>query len=112
MRFITAIFFLMSTGLIAQPAEMDSAEQLASLGKYYEALNAFNHVIASDPIHVEAYVGRGAVYQHFEWFEKATTDYSMALSLNPNHWEARFARAVLWLPSIDWKNRYRVFSFY
>jgi len=96
MRILTVILCLACSITWAQSVNLEMAEQLATEGRYTEALVAFNLLITQNPGSVESVLGRAGIYEALSSTDKAVTDYSIVLELDPNHWEARFSRAVLW----------------
>ncbi|CAG5128785.1 unnamed protein product, partial [Candidula unifasciata] len=58
-------------------------------GKFLEALQFFNRALQIDTENVEALVARGALYANNENFNHAVKDFEAALSINPNHKNAK-----------------------
>ena len=55
------------------------------LGRYDEALSAFNSVIRLDPKNDWAWASRGEIYLLMQRYEDALNDFNQAIKLNPNN---------------------------
>ena len=55
----------------------------------YEALQELNHALEVDPVNVDAFVARGALYANKRTFAKAIGDFEKALSLDQHNKNAR-----------------------
>ncbi|HBR20981.1 MAG TPA: hypothetical protein DD713_00185 [Nitrospiraceae bacterium] len=64
------------------------------LGKYKDALNAFNKAIELNPQDAEAYAGRGLAYVESGNYQQAINDYNKTIQLNPQFAGAYYKRGV------------------
>ena len=62
--------------------------------KYSEASKNLNQLIQANPLLAEAYTLRGRINERTGQYDKALTDYGIALNLKPTELEANFNRAV------------------
>lgn len=69
-------------------------EKLANRGKYVEALNCFDRVVAIQPQSVTAWVFRGVVLIHLERYKEALASCDRALSILPTDRQAWLFRGV------------------
>jgi len=58
-------------------------------GMMYEALQELNHALDVDPVNVDAFVARGALYANKRTFAKAIGDFEKALSLDQHNKNAK-----------------------
>ena len=61
-------------------------------GRTEAAIDTFTELIALDPDHDEAYLGRGGAHEDRGEFEEALADFSKSIELNPNSVHAYFSR--------------------
>jgi tetratricopeptide (TPR) repeat protein len=69
--------------------------QAANLGRYQDALTAFDQAVGLSPNSFWAAIGRAEAYSGLAWWEKAVAEYRRAVSLDPGNalaWQ-RLARA-------------------
>ena len=66
---------------------------LASMGKYDEAIAAYDEVIGWDPEFADYYFERAGLRRKVGWYEGACEDYERAVSLSPPFFEVHVNRA-------------------
>lgn len=71
----------------------ETANRLANQAHFEAALEACNQSIALNPTHADAYLLRGAIYQHHGHFYNAAQDFEIAAQLAPHHYAAYFSLA-------------------
>ncbi|MBC4016599.1 tetratricopeptide repeat protein [Siccirubricoccus deserti] len=92
-------FAAATMGLTLAPTDtellLDRAVALGTLGRYAEALEDVNQVLALDADRAEAWVFRAAAQRHLDRVEEATKDVARALTLAPENAEALLERGIL-----------------
>ena len=74
-------------------AKLRTALSSAKRGQWAAAERAFSYVIEQVPLHWEAYVGRGNMYQVRGDFERAIRDFTHAIRIAPDHAAPLWGRA-------------------
>ena len=74
---------------------LDRAVALGTLGRYAEALEDVNRVIALDANRAEAWVFRAAANRHQDRVDQAAEDVAHALALTPDNAEALLERGII-----------------
>ncbi len=74
-------------------AKLRTAMSSAKRGQWAAAERAFSYVIEQVPLHWEAYVGRGNMYQVRGDFERAIRDFTQAIRIAPDHAAPLWGRA-------------------
>lgn len=67
---------------------------LFSLGRYKQAISAFDRAIRVNPRYTEAYSNRGAAYDALNQPDRAVLDYTQAIRLNPRFTGSYYNRAL------------------
>lgn len=100
-RGMAAVLFLWT--ILAWPTAVRAVDDwfasgLAALraGQYQDALTAFNKAIDENPIHANAFNGRGAAWHSLGSYEQAIADYTRAIEINPEYANAYNNRGVAW----------------
>jgi len=78
----------------------DKAQEMMDEGKYEDAVTLYSLAIEgnkSNPDIYDAYFSRGIAFSHLKNFDKAYSDYSMAIELKPSFKEAYLERGLLQL---------------
>jgi tetratricopeptide (TPR) repeat protein len=73
----------------------DRAVAAATLGRYAEALEDLDHVLATEPQRAEALVFRAAALRHLDRVDRAAEDIELALAAEPENAEALLERGIL-----------------
>lgn len=73
---------------LAQPSDYDIGFDLMKSGRYLQAIEAFNKVIAGDPTHAMAYTNMAYSYRRMGQHKRAISLYQTALDLQPDLAEA------------------------
>jgi regulator of sirC expression with transglutaminase-like and TPR domain len=73
----------------------DRAVAAATLGRYAEAVEDLNRVLAAEPARAEALVFRAAAWRHLDRPELADRDVQRALAAAPENAEALLERGIL-----------------
>ena len=69
---------------------------LLSLGKFEEAIDAFNKAIELDPNCDKAYSNRGGAYFYLKYYDKSLKDFNKAIDLNPKNDANYYNRGLLY----------------
>ena len=72
----------------AQPTDYETGYDLLKAGKFRQAVEAFEKVIAADPTHAMAYTNMAYSFRRMGQFERAIELYRKALDLQPDLAEA------------------------
>ncbi len=75
---------------------VDRAVISGEIGVFEEAIRDLSHVLAEDPVHVEALIFRATSYRYLDDFDAAFKDISNALLQDPKNPDALFERATLY----------------
>src|SRR5262249_58040398 len=87
---------------------------LAALDRDSEALAAFDQVLAANPDHIDALMGRGAALQNLCRYAEAVATYERVVAIDPNHAEAHYSEAMALLslghyrsslPKYEWRRK-------
>lgn len=73
---------------LAQPSDYDVGYDLLKAGKFLQAIEAFEKVIAADPTHAMAYTNMAYSFRRMGQHERAIELYRKALDLQPDLAEA------------------------
>ncbi len=71
---------------------VDDGNNLFNVGRYMEALNAFDRAIRFDPSYADAYEGRGSVLYQLERYAEALASYEQAINLDAQFAQAYFGK--------------------
>jgi tetratricopeptide (TPR) repeat protein len=95
---VIALFFLLSSGCLDNWDESRAwntkGEAYHDLGRYEEAVSAFDHAITLDPENGEAWRNRGLSLSQLNRSAEAEESYSRALEINADDSEAWYFRAL------------------
>lgn len=75
-------------------AAVAQGEQLASEGRYAEALQAFDRAIADNPLLISAYVGSADVLRMQGDYVAAEARYAKACEIEPSNFDAQYGHAL------------------
>ncbi|SVD98391.1 uncharacterized protein METZ01_LOCUS451245, partial [marine metagenome] len=73
-----------------------TAVEFQEQGKLLEAIDEYGKVLELNPVFVDAYTNRGAVYTDLGEYQKAIQDYDQAIQLNPANEKAYSNRGNLY----------------
>jgi tetratricopeptide (TPR) repeat protein len=86
-------------GLVLTPEDaelmLDRAVALGTLGRYADAMDDLNRVVALDPQRAEAWVFRAAANRHLDRVDQAAEDVGRAIALTPDNAEALLERGII-----------------
>jgi tetratricopeptide (TPR) repeat protein len=88
------ITFILQAQTKSEEKLLELVHQKIKEGKYSEANKNLSQLIQTNPSLAEAYTLRGRIDERTGQYEKALTDYGIALALMPNEIEANFNRGV------------------
>lgn len=95
---LICLFFLLSCGCLNSEEDSNSwnakGETYHSLGRYEEAVAAFDHAVALDPENGEAWRNRGLSLSRLNRSAEAEESYMKALEINADDTEAYYYRAL------------------
>jgi tetratricopeptide (TPR) repeat protein len=74
-------------------AYYNKASALADLGKYEEAIEAYDKAIAIDPNYAAAHYNKGNDLYYLGKYEEAIESYDKAIAINPNYTAAHYNKA-------------------
>ena len=74
---------------------LDRAVALGTLGRYADAMDDLNRVVALDPQRAEAWVFRAAANRHLNKVDQAAEDVGRAIALAPDNAEALLERGII-----------------
>jgi tetratricopeptide (TPR) repeat protein len=78
---------------------MDLAKQAGdenTKGNYLRAIEIYNDIVAADPNTGKWYLYRGQIFSIINEYKKAESDYSKAIELTPQYYDAFLSRAILY----------------
>jgi tetratricopeptide (TPR) repeat protein len=93
--FVSDLLTLRTTALTSEKTKqqwVDDGNNLFNVGRYMEALNAFDRAIRLDPNYPDAYEGRGSVLYQLERYAEALASYEQAINLDPQFAQAYFGK--------------------
>jgi predicted O-linked N-acetylglucosamine transferase (SPINDLY family) len=67
---------------------------LRGLGRFEDALESYNQVLAARPADPDALTARGNIWSDMKRFDEAFADFDSAITLRPGHIDAQFGRAA------------------
>lgn len=69
---------------LGQPTDYETGHDLLKAGKFLQAIEAFEKVIAADPTHAMAYTNMAYSFRRLGQYERAIELYQTALNLQPD----------------------------
>jgi tetratricopeptide (TPR) repeat protein len=61
-----------------------------------DRINACGEVIASDPVHAQAYQARAAAWFQLQDYDRAIADYTQAIAIDPKYIQSFYGRGLSW----------------
>ena len=114
MRIFAAIGILLCFSLITinthAQDNMTRAGNLATSGKFTEALQVYSEILSVDANNTTARLGRGFTYSWNHEWDNATTDFNTVLQKEPNNMDAQKGLAYVALWSGDYKKAIQSFN--
>jgi serine/threonine protein kinase len=83
---------------------------LYNVGKYQEAIEAYNHAIEFDARYAFAYNNRGLAYRNLKKYAKAMVDYNRAIELDARYADAYYNRGVTYYDLMEFTRAIEDFS--
>ncbi len=114
MRIFVAIGILLCCSLITinthAQDNMTRAGNLATSGKFTEAIQVYSEILSADANNTTARLGRGFTYSWNHEWDNATTDFNTVLQKEPNNMDAQKGLAYVALWSGDYKKAIQSFN--
>ena len=103
LRYIIVLFVLLiSTFVKAEVnASFESANKLYSDGKYEEAINEYEAILANNELHTDIYFNLGNAYYKIDNIPAAILNYEKALKLKPDNEDAIYNLAMANKKTVD-----------